>query len=70
VTVSPDHFVQEIVWHRLLAHQPTRRGSYRIRNDKGHESIGYFFPETDEEDAGWVTMDFSGSIIFWAELDS
>lgn len=68
--ISPDHFVQEIVWHRLLAHQPSKRGRYRIRNADGHESIGHFFPETDEEDAGWVTMDFGGSIIFWAELNS
>jgi hypothetical protein len=65
-----DLFVQQIVWHRTEVTRPMKNGRYRIRSPKGHESIGHYFVETAEEDAGWVTMDFDGQIEYWAEFNS
>lgn len=66
----PDIYIQEIVWKRLKAQRPATRGRYRIRNVEGHESIGHYLPEEGDDCPGWVTLDFDGSIIYWAELNS
>lgn len=68
VGTLPDYFAQVIHWTRTEARRPHASGRYRIRNEKGYESIGHYFEEDDQTDAGWVTADFDGKIEYWAVL--